>query len=219
MRSGSEQARGRPPHAHPGARPRQGLKAQRAAEVFPAVVGEQISAHAWAEGVRGDTLLVVTDSPVWSHQLQMLEPELVGKLREALGGDCPRQAASIPVRVQAPRVGSGAPGTGGGERVSPTAARRRISRAQWAEIRSVAGQARDGELARALSRALRAQIGPCGDMCGEALASGDAPPGTSSLTTPKPPGRPTLRHLPCACYNCHRYCRPCSRYDTGGGPA
>ncbi len=169
----------------------QGLKAQRAAEVFPAVVGEQISAHAWAEGVRGDTLLVVTDSPVWSHQLQMLEPELVGKLREALGGDCPvkrlRFRSGSRRRAWDPEPG----GTGGGERVSTTAARRRISRAQWAEIRSVAGQARDGELARALSRALRAQIGPCGDMCGEALASGDAPAGNKQPDDPEAlPGGP-----------------------------
>jgi len=66
-----------------------GLRAQRAVAEFASIVGPAISAHAWAEDTRGDVLLVVTDSPVWAHQLQMLEPELVSKLRAVLGEGCP----------------------------------------------------------------------------------------------------------------------------------
>jgi hypothetical protein len=66
-----------------------GLMGQRAVELWPKVVGEAIAVHARAEGVREDTLLVVTDSPVWSHQLQLLAAELLAKLRDAVGPECP----------------------------------------------------------------------------------------------------------------------------------
>lgn len=138
-----------------------GLQAQRAAEVFPSVAGEQINAHAWPEGVRGDTLLIVTDSPVWSHQLQMLEPELIARLKQAVGEDCPVTRLRFRSGSRRRAFDGGLQGDGGGNEAGVTLERRqprRISRRDLAEIRAAAGQAEDDGIARALAGALRAQV-------------------------------------------------------------
>lgn len=136
-----------------------GLRAQRAIAEFGAIVGPGINCHAWAEDVRGDTLLVVTDSPVWSHQLQMLEPELVLKLRNALGPDCPvnrlRFRSGSRRRAFAPREPEdGSAGTSQGGRAKPA----KLTRRDWHDIRLAADQAQDDALARALIGVLRAQV-------------------------------------------------------------
>ena len=137
-----------------------GLQAQRAVSEFAVIVGPGISTHAWAEGARGDTLLIVTDSPVWSHQLQMLEPDLVRKLQVALGQDCPikrlRFRSGSRRRAFAPEPAANAEGQGQaqGETHSPA----RLSRRDWHDIRIAASQADDDALAKALVGVLRAQI-------------------------------------------------------------
>lgn len=143
-----------------------GLRAQRAIAEFGAIVGPGINCHAWAEDVRGDTLLIVTDSPVWSHQLQMLEPELVLKLSNALGADCPikrlRFRSGSRRRAFAPREPEdGSTGTSPASHAKPA----KLTRRDWHDIRLAADQAQDDALARALIGVLRAQI-----------STGEAPP-------------------------------------------
>ncbi len=128
-----------------------GLKGQRAVEAFAVAAGEQISAHAWAEGVTGDTLVIATDSPVWSHQLHMLEPELIGKLKAVAGADCP---------VARLRFRSGSRRRVSGDTAAPAKRARRLSRADTAAVRAAAEEAGDEALARALAGALRAQVQP-----------------------------------------------------------
>jgi len=137
-----------------------GLQAQRAVSEFAAIVGPGISTHAWAEGTRGDTLLIVTDSPVWSHQLQMLEPDLVRKLQAALGQECPvkrlrfRSGSRRRAFAPEPAPKSSDQSAAHDEAHSPA----RLSRRDWHDIRIAASQADDDALAKALVGVLRAQI-------------------------------------------------------------
>ena len=156
-----------------------GLRAQRAVAEFASIVGPAISAHAWAEDMRGDVLLVVTDSPVWAHQLQMLEPELISKLRAALGEGCPvaRLRFRSGSRRRAFQAEPAAGDAAGGGQTAQRRPRRRLSRREWHDVRTAANQAEDTALAKALIGVLRAQIGAERD-----AASGDGkPPGSSEV--------------------------------------
>ena len=140
---------------------RRGLKGFEAIEVWPEIVGASVAAHAWGHAIRDDTLLVSTDSPVWAHQLQLLEPQLIAKLRDRLGPDCPvarlrfvaaaRPAASassaVPVGASRPRKGAGR---------APAA----VSASERKALDQAAATTGDPELAAALLGALRAQLGP-----------------------------------------------------------
>ena len=144
-----------------------GLSAHRAAEIWAEVAGPDIAAHAWAHAVRGETLEVRTDSPVWAHQLQLLEPELVARMRSALGADCPvqhirfRSGSRSREEADATRgagAGTTGPQAGRGDR------RRRDDRQAIAEqaaaARQAAEQVGDHDLAKALAKALCVQERP-----------------------------------------------------------
>jgi predicted nucleic acid-binding Zn ribbon protein len=68
--------------------------------VWPRAVGEVIAAQAEPTGERDGVLAVTCSSAVWAQELDLMGPELVGKLNELLGGDSVR---ALRCRAVAPR--------------------------------------------------------------------------------------------------------------------
>lgn len=68
---------------------RLGIKRQlKRAEVVTAweeIVGERIAGETHAEAVRGHTLFVRAESPVWAQELEFLKPEILKKIRARVG--------------------------------------------------------------------------------------------------------------------------------------
>jgi hypothetical protein len=57
---------------------------------WPGAVGEMVAANAWpARLARDGTLHVNAGSSTWAFELQQLEGEIAGRLREALGAEAP----------------------------------------------------------------------------------------------------------------------------------
>gem|GEM_PF-1849504 len=180
-----------------------GMAAYQAVELWPQVAGPAVAVHAQAEEVRGDVLMVVTDSPVWAHQLQTLTPELLERLRELAGPDCPvrqiRFRSGSPWRnpfvsaeprgqtraaaetAAATDVDLAAPGHLDGARRAGGSSLAWLSPGDSRALDQAAEVAGDPQLGDALRRALRAQIGP------PAHGRRDRSPGG----TPSPSGRPS----------------------------
>jgi len=55
------------------------------------LVGAQLAAHCRPVGMRGETLEIEVESPVWSQQLQLRKPELLRRLEAGLGSAAPRE--------------------------------------------------------------------------------------------------------------------------------
>ena len=51
---------------------------------WPEVVGASVSAHVTPLSFRGGRLTVRVDHPVWSHELNLLKPELLKRLNQDL---------------------------------------------------------------------------------------------------------------------------------------
>lgn len=65
--------------------------------VWPAAVGETVAANAWpARIARDGTLHVNAASSTWAFELQQLEREIAGRLREALGETAPARLRFAP---------------------------------------------------------------------------------------------------------------------------
>ena len=62
------------------------LVEHRLMQAWPQIVGPQIAAHAAPTEVRANTLRVVVDSSTWLHELTLLKPILIEKLRRSAGG-------------------------------------------------------------------------------------------------------------------------------------
>jgi predicted nucleic acid-binding Zn ribbon protein len=62
------------------------LVEHRLMQAWPHIVGPQIAAHAAPTEVRANTLRVVVDSSTWLHELTLLKPILIEKLRRSSGG-------------------------------------------------------------------------------------------------------------------------------------
>lgn len=135
-----------------------GLRGLRVIEAWPEVVGPAVAEHAWAVDFWGDTLLVFTDSPVWAHQLQMLELDLLAKLRARV------DEASTLRRLRfrsSTRRDRAADGPAEPRPVAPgPPVRPELDEAGRRMIAAAAALVPDPELAQALERALRAQVGP-----------------------------------------------------------
>ena len=68
--------------------------------VWPSLVGEQIAKNAWpARFARDGTLHVATSSAAWAFELSQLAPQLLGRLREALGGVAPQAIRFAPGKL------------------------------------------------------------------------------------------------------------------------
>jgi predicted nucleic acid-binding Zn ribbon protein len=68
--------------------------------VWPSAVGEAIAAQADPTGERAGVLTVTCSSAVWAQELDLMGPELVGRLNAALGADALRalRCSAAPAR-------------------------------------------------------------------------------------------------------------------------
>jgi predicted nucleic acid-binding Zn ribbon protein len=68
--------------------------------VWPQAVGEVIAAQAEPTGERDGVLTVTCSSSVWAQELDLMGPELVGRLNAALGADAVRalRCSAAPAR-------------------------------------------------------------------------------------------------------------------------
>jgi predicted nucleic acid-binding Zn ribbon protein len=73
---------------------------------WPEVAGEALAAAAEPVSEREGTVTVACESGVWAHELELLAPDLIGRLNERLG-DAPEPARVTRLRFV---VGSGAKG-------------------------------------------------------------------------------------------------------------
>ena len=72
---------------------------------WPAAVGETVAANAWpARVARDGTLRVNAASSTWAFELQQLEAEIAGRLREALGEAAPTRLRFTPGPLPEPAV-------------------------------------------------------------------------------------------------------------------
>jgi hypothetical protein len=69
-------------------------------EAWPGLVGEQIARNAWpARIARDGTLHVATSSSAWAFELAQLAPQLLERLRSALGEAAPRGLRFAPGKL------------------------------------------------------------------------------------------------------------------------
>ena len=68
--------------------------------VWPAAVGDLVAAHATPTGERDGTLVVSCDAAVWAQELDLMGPEVSGRLNAALGAETVRalRCSSAPAR-------------------------------------------------------------------------------------------------------------------------
>jgi predicted nucleic acid-binding Zn ribbon protein len=68
--------------------------------VWATVVGEAIAANAEPTREREGVLTVTCASAVWAHELDLMGPELVGRVNVAIGVECVRslRCSSAPAR-------------------------------------------------------------------------------------------------------------------------
>ncbi len=62
-------------------------------------VGEAVAAEAQPVSERGGTVTVSCGSAAWAHELELLAPELLGRLNEGLGGPSGVQVAALRFRA------------------------------------------------------------------------------------------------------------------------
>lgn len=58
---------------------------------WPELVGPEAAAHSVPRVVRGTTLEIDADSPVWVQTLRLRAPEILARLAAALGPEAPRE--------------------------------------------------------------------------------------------------------------------------------
>jgi hypothetical protein len=70
---------------------------------WPEAVGETVARNAWPARLSRDGVLHVNaDSSAWAFELQQLESEIAGRLREILGEAAPSRLRFVPGRVPEP---------------------------------------------------------------------------------------------------------------------
>jgi len=58
--------------------------------VWPQAVGDVVAAQAEPTGERGGVLVVTCSSAVWAQELDLMAPDLIGRLNDLLQGDSVR---------------------------------------------------------------------------------------------------------------------------------
>jgi hypothetical protein len=80
---------------------------------WPDLVGEQIARNAWpARLARDGTLHVATSSSAWAFELAQLAPEVLGRMRAAVGTAAPASLRFAPGRLPTPLL----PSAGGAQK-------------------------------------------------------------------------------------------------------
>jgi hypothetical protein len=65
--------------------------------IWPQTVGETIAANAWPARLdRKGVLQVNTSSATWAFELKHLAPQILSKLEQELGGECPNELRFVP---------------------------------------------------------------------------------------------------------------------------
>ncbi len=65
-------------------------RATRIADAWPEVVGDSLAAHSRPVALHGGVLDVLCEASVWSQQLTLRSPEILGTLRERFEPGAPR---------------------------------------------------------------------------------------------------------------------------------
>jgi hypothetical protein len=122
---------------------------------WPGAVGETVAANAWpARLARDGTLHVNAGSSTWAFELQQLEAEIAGRLREALGEAAPARLRFAPGQLPERSVDdSEAPRK---QPPAPTLEHRRAARELTAEIGSE-------ELRKSVEKAARMSLAAAAD--------------------------------------------------------
>jgi hypothetical protein len=122
---------------------------------WPDAVGETVAANAWpARLARDGTLHVNAGSSTWAFELQQLEAEIAGRLREALGEAAPARLRFAPGPLPERSVdASEAPRK---QPPAPTLEHRRAARELTAEIGSE-------ELRKSVEKAARMSLAAAAD--------------------------------------------------------
>ena len=116
---------------------------------WPAVVGEQIAVNAWpARLSRDGKLHVATSSSAWAFELAQLEPKLLERLAEQLGGLTPAGLRFAPGKL--PEL-AGADASRGSNPRNPTT--EEIARAE-----ELAGEIEDESLRKVVAKAAAASL-------------------------------------------------------------
>jgi hypothetical protein len=122
---------------------------------WPVAVGETVARNAWpARLARDGTLHVNAGSSAWAFELQQLESEIVGRLREVLGETAPRRLRVVPGRLPEPLAPSEEP------HARPL---REATLEQVREARDWAAEIESEDLRKSVEKAARASLARASD--------------------------------------------------------
>jgi len=119
----------------------------RAVLLWNEVVGPQIAARTRPERIRDGILEVSVDQPVWMQQLQLLKPQLLGKLNAQLGEAPLRDIFLKRGKITAPAPTAAAP-------APPAWRKMELSPAEQTGLQKILGGVADEELRRGLESLL-----------------------------------------------------------------
>jgi len=122
---------------------------------WPEAVGETIARNAWPARLgRDGTLYVNAGSSAWAFELQQLESEIVGRLREVLGETAPGRLRLVPGRLPEPPAPSD-------ERRPPPLPEATVGQARTA--RRWAAEIESEDLRKSVEKAARASLARASD--------------------------------------------------------
>ena len=122
---------------------------------WPEAVGETVARNAWpARLARDGTLHVNAGSSAWAFELQQLESEIVGRLREVLGETAPGRLRVAPGRLPEPLVSSE-------KRPAPPLPEATLEQAR--EARDWAAEIDSEDLRKSVEKAARASLARASD--------------------------------------------------------
>ena len=122
---------------------------------WPEAVGETVARNAWPARLSRDGVLHVNaGSSAWAFELQQLESDIAGRLREVLGEAAPARLRFVPGRLPEPEV------TAEERRVTPLP---EPSLEQAREARDWAAEIESEDLRKSVEKAARASLARASD--------------------------------------------------------
>jgi hypothetical protein len=122
---------------------------------WPEAVGETVARNAWPARLSRDGVLHVNaGSSAWAFELQQLESEIAGRLREVLGEAAPARLRFVPGRLPEPPV------TAEERRVTPLP---EATLEQAREARDWAAEIESEDLRKSVEKAARASLARAAD--------------------------------------------------------